>query len=92
MSWLDVQPEELDSNPELQQQRQQDHFSVLYGSPAGRRVMAYLRRRVYNPGPIDSLAVMARIELYEELRHLCGVNDDLKVIEAEASSAELEKE
>jgi len=88
--WLQMSEQEIEHNAGAKKARQLEYYNTFYGTPEGRNAMADLRRRVYNPGNMEPVAVLARISLFEEIRELCGIVDNLAVIEAEAASNKIE--
>lgn len=68
--------------------RQTAFFNTLYGTDEGRQVLLWIRNYCYERFELDgshASAALALIELYQEIRVNCGLNE-ADVIDAEAET------
>lgn len=90
MGWWQLEEDELTEAEQLDRQRA--YFEQLMESPQAQMVHGDMRRMAKDysfVGTVSELAIarMALVDFMDRIRQLCGVQDEVKVIEAEANIA-----
>jgi hypothetical protein len=90
MGWWELEEHELSKVDQLDRQRA--YFEQLMESLQGQQVLGDMRRLAKDysfVGTASELAVarMALADFMDRIRQLCGVQDEVKVVEAEANVA-----
>lgn len=85
-NWYDLTPERIEESPEALRQRAQAYHEALLENEVRRAVfmdmMGILRKA--SDDDAEPTYILALVDFFEEIKHRCGINDPLAVLDREA--------
>lgn len=83
--WYETPPEQRTN--EQTRRCQQSYYHALLSTPEGREIFCDMQRRIRDEKSEDSAAQLCMERYYEDTLALCGVDNLMSIVEAEARIA-----
>lgn len=93
-NWWQMTDDDVEAEPQTQLDRQRAHRQTFMVALHGKHVFANMRRMAFTysvPGASvseEAVGRMALVDFMDRIRELCGVEDELAVIDAEAQASQ----